>query len=164
MATMTRTIAATGLTIAMMALVGGNAGAADKQKVWEGFLQITSRTNACTGVPGTTGNHVSVYRPKLVANNTSTFLSIIYTRAAISLLNLSEDAVAQMNGAGNYKATVIGNKAKVFSYNSTYNFTVTPGVVAGNNQIVTISNGLINDIFNVAGCNITFDAKYHRRN
>ena len=155
-------LVALGVVVGLAGLTVSNAGAADRQKVWQGFLSITNRTAQCSGVPGTTGTHVSIFRPKLADANTNTFLSILYVRAAITLLNTSEATVPQMQGAGNYKGTVIGNKAKVFNYNATYNFTVTPATVAGNTKIVTVS-GTINNIFKHNGCNVTFDAKYAKR-
>jgi hypothetical protein len=156
-----RILTATGLGIALMALAGGNAGAADNARVWEGFLQITARTAQCSGQPGTTGTHVSIYRPKIGGG--VTMLSIVYVRAAITIQNLSESGTPQMNGAGNYRGLVIGNKARFYKYSSTYNFPISPGTVLANTQIVTISGGTINNVFNKAGCTITFDAKYHKR-
>ena len=58
-------LVALGVVVGLAGLTVSNAGAADRQKVWQGFLSITNRTAQCSGVPGTTGTHVSIFRPKL---------------------------------------------------------------------------------------------------
>jgi len=152
-----RYVSAIGLAIGLTVTVAGNAGAADNAKVWEGFLKITGQIG-CTGVQGATGTHVSIYRPALGAG--ATMLSIVYLRAAISMVNTSEGSAAQMNGAGTYKGQMIGSKARLFNYNSSYDFTVTPATVVATTPIVGIV-GTIDNFLNNAGCTVTIAAKYH---
>jgi len=148
-----------------MALFGGQALAADTQPAWQGFMSVTANTAACAGVGGTAvgDTNVSIYRPKIVAADTVTSISVIYTRGAIAIVNASEATNAQMRGSGNYTGEAINGRAKVFSYSSTYSSIVTtPATIAATTQYVTLT-GVLNNVWNTAGCNITFKAMYGKR-
>jgi hypothetical protein len=128
--------------------IAGQAYAADTQTAWEGFLTVTSSTAKCSGVGGTGkgSTNVSMFRPKIKSTDTNTFLSLIQTRAAIAFQNTSESTVKQMNGSGNYTGSGINGRGKAFSYTATYtNFKV------------------INNMWFVSGCNVTFKATYTKR-
>ena len=70
--------------------------------------------------------------------------------------------VPQLNGAGTYTVLVIGSKARLFNYNSSYDLTVTPATVVGTTPIVGIA-GPIDNFLNTEGCTITIAAKYHKQ-
>ena len=57
-----------------------------------GFVTNTANTSACAGVGGSAIGevYVSVYRPKINATDTATFLSFIHERGALALQNTSE--------------------------------------------------------------------------
>ncbi len=156
---------------AMVVLVSGGVlllpsppRAADTQAAWEGFIMNTANTAACAGLTGANVGdiYVSIYRPKINSTDTATFLSFIHLRAALALQNMSEATVPQMNGTGNYSGDAIDNKAKSFTYASTYNFAVTPHLVTLATGIVKIT-GTFNNFLGNVGCNVTIEGMYMPR-
>jgi len=149
----------------LLPILSQSSYAADNQTVWEGFLTVTSSIAQCAPVGATspTDTHVSIYRPKIKSTDTATCLSIVFTRAAVTSCNLNETTVPQMAGAGNYKATAINSKAKPFTYNGTYNFTISPIPVVLSTPTVLISSGTLNNFFDTAGCTISFKGTYVKR-
>ncbi len=143
-----------------------SAQAADTHVAWEGFLTFTgSPPAACTGAGGVANDdtHVSIYRANLGANDASpTFLSILFTRAALDLQNTSESAAHQMNGTGKYAGFAFNSKAKVLQYTGSFDLTVTPTPVAAGTDTVSIT-GTITNLFNMQGCNRTFKAIYVKK-
>jgi hypothetical protein len=144
--------------------IPGVSQAADTQEVWEGFVQNTAASSGCSGVSGTgIGDlYVSIYRPKINSTDTNTFLSFIRLRAALDLQNTSETTASQMNGTGNYSGDAIDNRAKSFTYNSTYRFTVTPFPITATTNTIKIT-GTFNNFYNNAGCNLTIEGVYMPR-
>jgi hypothetical protein len=138
--------------------------AADTQAAWEGFVETTAASSGCSGVPGATVGDlsVSIYRPKISGADTNTFLSFIRLRAALDLQNTSEATASQMNGTGNYSGDAIDNRAKSFTYNSTYKFTVTPFPITATTNTIKIT-GTFNNFYNNAGCNLTIEGVYMPR-
>jgi len=153
------------IVLAASLTVAGQAFAADTQAAWEGFMTVTNNTPQCSGVGGTSvgSTNVSIYRPKIKGSDTNTFLTIMFTRAAIAFQNTSESTIHQMNGSGNYTGAAINSRGKAFSYAGTYsNFVVTPSTVAATTTNVTIT-GTIGKIWNTTGCDVTFKATYTKR-
>jgi hypothetical protein len=138
--------------------------AADTQAAWEGFVENTAASSGCSSVSGTSVGdlYVSIYRPKILGTDTNTFLSFIRLRAALDLQNTSETTASQMNGTGNYSGDAIDNRAKSFTYNSTYRFTVTPFPITATTNTIKIT-GTFNNFFNNAGCNLTIEGVYMPR-
>lgn len=148
---------------AIVAFTSGAALAADTQKTWQGLVTIYTVTSQCASANTEVGDFVTaVYRPKLASTNTNTFLSFIYSRAAMTFQNMSEATRPQMRGAGNYTSTGINGRAKSFSNSSTYSFTITPATITASTPSVTI-NGKINNYFATVGCTVTFAGGFGRR-
>jgi len=133
--------------------------ATDTQLAWQGIGAVTAATPQCSGIIGVGDHYTTVFRPKIKATDSNTFMSLLYLRAALTLQNKSESTVPQMNGSGNYTATGIDSRALAYSYSSTYAFTVTPSPVTATTSLVTI-DGTITNIFNVTGCDVTFHAEF----
>jgi len=155
----------TWIALAGSLLIAGPAAAADTQAAWEGFLTVTSSTAQCSGVGGTSvsNTEVSIYRPKIKSTDTNTFLTILYSRAAIAFQNSSETTVKQMAGSGNYSGDGINSRGKAFSYTSSYTgFKISPSPVGAGTTNVMIT-GTINNMWNTTGCNIGFKATYTKR-
>jgi hypothetical protein len=127
----------------LLPILSQSSYAADNQTVWEGFLTVTSSTAQCAPIGGTSPT--------------------VFTRAAVTSCNLDETTVPQMAGTGNYKATAINSKAKPFTYNGTYNFTISPIPVVLSTPTVLISSGTLNNFFDTAGCTISFKGTYVKR-
>jgi hypothetical protein len=151
---------ATIATIAAIA-ISSQASAADTQAAFAGLAVITAATPGCVNVGGTVpGNvHPTIYRPKILSTDTISYFSFISFESAITLGNTTESVNHQMRGAGAYAATAIDKRALPFTYNATYNFTVTPAAIIATTSPIEIV-GTINSYFNVAGCNVSFTAAY----
>lgn len=139
--------------------------AGDTQAAWEGYATNTASTAQCAGVGGTgvSDTHVSIFRPHILSTDTPTFLSIMHLRAALTLQNTSEATVHQMHGTGNYTGYGVNSRAKGFTYTGgTYTLTITPATIVASTPIVNIT-GTIKNVFNTAGCNVTFKGVYVKR-
>jgi hypothetical protein len=155
-------MAAGGVSLAVAYLPGALAA----PNAWEGYATVMASTTQCSGVGGTApgDTHVSIFRPKIAASDSPTFLSFVFLRAAVTQENTSESTVHQMNGSGNYTGFLIGSRAGFAEYTGTYSLTIIPqpsipATVTVATTSVTI-NGRITNFFNTAGCNITFTAAY----
>jgi hypothetical protein len=143
------------------------ASALDTQAAWEGFMVNTGATSACAGVGGSAvgDTHVSVYRPHILTNDTPTFLSAVFLRAAFTLENASDITNPQMRGSGGDTTWIIDGRgaAGAFKGNSYANIIVTPtppALSVSESTTSIIITGTINGYFNVFGCNVTFKAEY----
>jgi hypothetical protein len=150
------------VSLALAYLLSGAALAAPQ--AWEGYATVTASTAQCSGVGGTSvgDTHVSIFRPKIAVTDSSTFLSFVFLRAAVTQENTSESTVHQMNGSGNYTAFAIGSRAGFAQYTGTYNLTITPATVTIATPSVSI-DGTITNFFNTTGCNVTFEGAYVER-
>lgn len=161
--TRTKRFLVTASTVAIVAATSGAALAADTQQTWQGLLTIYSATSQCAAVNANVGDFVtSVYRPKIAAGDSDTYLSFIYSRAALTFLNMSEATRHQMHGAGSYAATAINGRAKTFTFSSTYNLVITPTTVIASTPSVTIK-GAINNFFGATGCTVNVAGGFGRR-
>lgn len=160
-----RRFAALFATCASLALLSapGPAAATDKQLAWDGFLKVTKSTPQCAaaGIGGVAvGNeHISVFRPKILAADTPTFISIVHPTAAVAFENTSEAKVPQMHGSGNYAGTGIGGQAKAFIFSGIYKFAISPAHVTATTTEIGIV-GTLNNYFGAVGCSVSFDAFY----
>jgi hypothetical protein len=143
------------------------AAATDTQSAWEGFMQNTAVTSACSGVGGAAvgDTHVSVYRPHILATDTPTFLSAVFLRAAFTLENGSEITNPQMRGSGADTTWIIDGRGAAGSFKSlAYSniiVTPTPSALSVSESTTSITiTGTIDSYFNVFGCNVTFKAEY----
>ncbi len=150
-----------GLLAAVSVGLASPALAADTHTAWLGFFTVTATTAACAGIGGTSvgDTNVSVYRAGQSATDT-TSMSIIFTKAAINFANANEAANRQMRGNGTANVSAMNGKGKPFSYSTTYSSIVTtPANVLNGTQYVTIT-GVLNNMWTIAGCNVTFKAVY----
>jgi hypothetical protein len=138
--------------------------ALDTQLAWEGFVSNVTATASCSGVGGTTPGDISVgiFRPHINVADTPTALSLIKLRAALALTNTSEATIHQMNGAGTYSGDAIDNRAKAFTYASTYHFTVTPFPVLATTEVIFVT-GTFNNYFGVVGCDLGIKGVFVQR-
>jgi hypothetical protein len=155
------TMVAGGVSLALTYLPGAALAA---PMAWEGYATVTASTAQCSGVGGTSpgDTHVSIFRPKIAATDSPTFLSFVFLRAAVTQENTSESTVHQMNGSGNYTGFLIGSRAGFAQYTGTYHLTITPATVTVATPSVTI-DGTITNFLNTTGCNVTFEGAYVER-
>jgi len=153
-------IAAGGISLALASLPGA-ALAADTQLAWQGIITITASTTACSSnlAAGLGDPVVSVFRPKIKSTDSNSFLSFHFFRSAFTLENTSESTVHQMHGSGNYDGFAVDGRALFFDYTGTYSLTITPAAIVASTPVVTIT-GKINNYFDTAGCNVTFEGVY----
>ena len=155
---------AASLAFAVLGCASGAALADDTQAAWNGLMQITTATATCAtdsvGGTGVGDIHVSVYRPHILTTDTPTYLSIMFTQAALTLQNSNESTNPHMTGSGAYTATVINKRGKPGTFVGAYsNISTSPTLVNGSTATVSIT-GTIDNVFNTSGCNVGFKAVY----
>jgi hypothetical protein len=162
---------AAGLACALLVSVPVSAFAADTQAAWEGYMTNTKTTAACAGVGGANvgDTHASIYRPHILkTDNPSSYLSLLFLRAALGLQNLSESSAHQMKGSGKYEGFAVNGRGKSFTYGGTFsNFTVsafpTPAFPVVETTHDVLITGTINNLFNATGCDVSFKGIYVKR-
>lgn len=138
--------------------------AADTHLAWQGFFTVTANTTACAGIGGTGvgDTEASIYRPGFTATDISS-MNILYSRAAFNLTNVNESANPQMRGNGTATVRAMNGKGKAFTYTTTYsNIVTTPATITAATTAVKVT-GTVNNVWNTAGCNVTFKASYAPR-
>jgi hypothetical protein len=165
--TMTSTYRMTGVALTLATALSGvsvTQAAVDNQRVWDGFVTITSATAQCAAVPGAAiGNtHVSVYRPKIAAADPPSFLSLLGLRSAVTMQNTAEGIYPQFQGPSTYAAVAVTDRAKSLKYNGNTSFSIAPFTVVANTAAVTIT-GTIGSFFKTSGCTIGIEGAYARR-
>jgi hypothetical protein len=116
---------------------------------------IATKTPTCTTEDITAvGNfYRSVYRPNIAPppdSQAKEALSLISERSAFIL----EATGKTLRGKANASALVIGSRAEAGEAPTTVDLTITPTKITPSTPSVEIK-GTINNLFNVAGCNVT---------
>jgi hypothetical protein len=146
------------LTVAagLMLAIGVAATArAQEPLVWQGDEFQTAVSSTCTAANITTVGDFNriVYRPFIAgsADNLSPDgLLLVSSRSAILL----EAAKTTLRGKADAIETALGSHAGASQNATTVDLKITPSKITDTTPVVLIS-GVINDYFNVQGCNIT---------
>jgi hypothetical protein len=156
---------AAGLTIGMLGLAPTGAGAANEPLiVWQGAATITAvnktcRSNIGHGVGDTA---LSVFRPRLVADEPPSALTMIFGRSAYTFFR--QTGPEQMDGAGTWSGPLITGRATTVpgGASGNYNFNVSPNVVTETTKFINIT-GTLTNFAGVAGCTAKFTGGYSQR-
>jgi hypothetical protein len=145
-----------GITLA----VGVSAASkAQTPTVWQGDLFLTTVTPQCTPDGINVDNfYVSVYRPNIAPpppNQADEALTLVSPRSAFLLETTATGKT--LRGKVSANGIAISSRATVSSNPSgptTVALTITPAKITASTPVVQIK-GTINNLFNIAGCNVS---------
>ena len=163
---MLRVVGVAGVLFGLSGLMATAQAANDPLIVWQGGATITSLNTTCkTNLPGINVGDLahSVFRPRLVGDEPSSALSLLFGRFAQAFFRTSGGG-DQMHGIGSYTGPLI--RGRVTSVpggaTGTYNFKIKPAVIDATTGVITIE-GTINDFGGTPGCTMKFVAAYQPR-